>query len=553
MSTLTFKISLPTSSGPQSLRKLSLPHSPTSPLHFAHLDHAIRQRFGLAAGEELGLCDLDEEGDWIVLSCEEELHELLQSLEGNTRTVRLQLTTPTNQPPTVSPTETPQQSSGGEGEYTSADEWLDVGTPGDTSLHTAEAEHTPIGTPTLLFDFEDPVEASLAEGAEAASLADKTRALIEAEFPRPSLTPPAAEDPADEPVPADENAPPAFTTLPSSLSGLLSGLPLHATSLSSHLSTLLTSPDSALGRLSSLLQNPTSEFPSPSFDLRDLSASLAAVGQDVTRAIGEVVEGVRKEADAVRMEFEELRGEFEREKRRFEEEVRGAMEQARAAQGVPTESAPSTTSTATSTDPVPVPVRAADTDADFESSASRAARRAIRQAKKQHRAARRLEKAQRKLERRAKKEREAELLARAQDDLLKASRESMGQEREGQEGEAVEMSCMPGGMPASFAVPKASVHQPFVAASSSTSAYNPGHATSPASSSSSTSSTSTSTSSAASDDDKPILLTKFLLAAAELGFDVSEHATRIALTDVWCESNGRGLSRMVERACDELL
>ncbi|BGP31231.1 hypothetical protein JCM10296v2_002995 [Rhodotorula toruloides] len=541
MSVLTFKISLPSPSGPQTLRKLLLPHSPTSPLHFAHLEHAIRQRFGLAERKEVGLCYLDEEGDWIVLSCEEELQELLQSLEGNTRTVRLQLTTPTSQHAAVSPAETPHQSSGGEGEYASADEWLDVGTPGDTSLQTAEAELTPVGTPTLLFDFEDPAEASLAERAETSSLADKTRALIEAEFPRPSPVP--AEDPADEPVPTEDNSPPAFTTLPSSLSGLLSGLPSHATSLSSHLSTLLTSPDSALGRLSSLLQNPTSEFPSPSFDLRDLSASLAAVGRDVTRAIGEVVEGVRKEADGVRQEFEELRGEFEREKRRFEEDVRRAMEQAHAAQG---ESAPRTTSTATSTDPVP----ATDTDAVLESSATRAARRALRQAKKQHKAARRLEKAQRKLERRAKREREAELLARAQDDLLKASRESMGQEREEQEGEAVEMSCMPGGMPASCAVPSASVHQPFVAASTSASAYNPAYPTSPVSSSSSTSSTSTSS---ASDDDKPILLTKFLLAAAELGFDVSEHATRIALTDVWCESNGRGLSRMVERACDELL
>ncbi|BGP07191.1 hypothetical protein JCM10049v2_003022 [Rhodotorula toruloides] len=553
MSTLTFKISAPTPSGPPQLRKLTLPHSPTSPLHFAHLSHAIRQRFGLAEEGDVELCYLDEEGDWIVLSCEEELQELLQSLDGNTRTVRLQLTTPASQRAPVSPAETPQQSSGGEREYTSADEWLDVGTPGDTSLQNSQAdEHTPVGTPTLLFDledpfdFEDPAEAPLNTNAETSSLADKPRAMIESEFPRPSSTPPVAEDPADEPIPAaaSEDAPPAFTTLPSSLSGLLSGLPSHATSLSSHLSTLLTSPDSALGRLSSLLQNPTSEFPSPSFDLRDLSASLAAVGQDVTRAIGEVVEGVRMEADGVRHEFDELRGEFEREKRRFEEEIRRAMEQARAAQGVP-----ASTSTATLTDPAPAADAAADADADLESSAARAARRAIRQAKKQHKAARRLEKAQRKLERRAKKEREAELLARAQDDLLKASRESMGQEREGQEG--VEMSCMPGGMPASFAVPAASVQQPFVAESTSTPAYNPAYPASPASSSSSTSSTSTSSS--ASDDDKPILLTKFLLAAAELGFDVSEHATRIALTDVWCESNGRGLSRMVERACDELL
>lgn len=67
MSTLTFKISAPTPSGPPQLRKLTLPHSPTSPLHFAHLSHAIRQRFGLAEEGDVGLCYLDEEGDWIVL------------------------------------------------------------------------------------------------------------------------------------------------------------------------------------------------------------------------------------------------------------------------------------------------------------------------------------------------------------------------------------------------------------------------------------------------------------------------------------------------------
>ncbi|BGP23875.1 hypothetical protein JCM10295v2_002776 [Rhodotorula toruloides] len=548
MSTLTFKISSHSASGPATLRRLTL----TSPPDFITLENAVRQRFGVA-GPEVALCYLDDEGDWIAL---EELQELLQSLDGNSRTVRLQLTapsTPVEQVPTpASAAHTSQQPSGGEGEYASADEWLDVGTPGDASFKSPEVdEPTPVGTPTLLFDVEDPAEASLA-APETASLADETRALIEAEFPRPaSPASAAADDPADEPIPstpAANDPRPAFTTLPASLSGLLTGLPSHANSFTTHLSALLTSPDSALGRLSALLQDPTATLPSASdlasLDLRDLSASLAAVRQDVTRAIREVVDGVRREAEGARHEFDELKRDFEREKRRFEEDVRRAMEQARAAQGVApatsdsgVSAAPATTSTATSTDPL----------LDAESSAARAARRAIRQAKKQQRAARRFEKAQRKLARRARREREAELLARAQDDLLKASSESLGDESAG--GEGVEMRSMPGGMPASFAAPSAPVQQPFA----STSAYNPAYPpTSPASSSSSTSSTSTSTATS-SDDDKPILLTKFLLAAAELGFDVNEHATRIALTDVWCESNGRGLSRMVERACDELL
>lgn len=66
MATLTFKVASADAGGRTTLRKLVLPHTPTSPLHFAALENAVRQRCGVAPGQ-VGLCYLDDEGDWIAL------------------------------------------------------------------------------------------------------------------------------------------------------------------------------------------------------------------------------------------------------------------------------------------------------------------------------------------------------------------------------------------------------------------------------------------------------------------------------------------------------
>ena len=358
-----------------------------------------------------------------------------------------------------------------------------------------------------------------------------------------------------------------FTGLPSSLASLLSGLPSHAGALGTHVSTLLASPQSALGRLSALASDPMGAGVS-SLDLSDLGRSVAQLSAHLSDAAREVVEGVRKEADSVRTEFEQLRAEVAREKSRFEDEVRSALEQAKQSPS-PFAPRPAPTSHEAATDEYEMGARGGKDD-DAESSdegepedaypqraasptsspapSTRPMTHAERVAKKERRQAREQRKHDKEVRREARRaDKAARNAAKAgfvtAHQLLRNQAQAQGGASSPLEAEG-DVSRMPGSLPGSHQAPSPpSTSSPpsprFVPASSLLSSAPPGAWTAPAEQH--------------ADDGRPVLLTNLLLAVEELGLDVQANPQmRMLLTDIWCDSNGRGLSRMIERALDEL-
>ncbi|GAA5994189.1 PB1 domain-containing protein [Rhodotorula paludigena] len=587
MSTLSLKVSYSDpASGTTTLRRLALARG--CPPSFAHLAADLRTRFLLAPGDQLDLLHRDQDGDLVTLSSDGELRELVQSLTPDEHTLRLELRL-ADRPASVA---TPADSIPPTAATVEADDWLEVSEARVQALAASELHSnsdadkvevlfsTPESHPPSPPAAADPEETPL---AAPASLAERTQALIDADFPSSSTI----DDPADEPLPSladvESEVPPPpphdlpFTGLPSSFASLLSGLPTHAGSFGAHLSTLLSSPHSALGRLSTLAHDPTGAL-----DLSDLGRSVAQLSDELFGAAREVAEGVRREADAVRGEFAQFRDEVEREKRRFGDEVNEALEQARQERA---RANASTTAAETAFESVASPqseptVAASDALGDESlhpgarspslSPAERQARLAQRLAKRAAKEARHIAREKRRQEKEARREeRRAEKAAHRTAHRRRDVASEDGKKEE-KAGASPEMAPMPGSLPV-FANPAASVLEapkchpvrverwcgthygrPIPSVSSSSSCTSVGSvfaqaplvAEAPAR---------LDDRDADDDDDKPVLLTKFLLGASDLGIDVEAPAVRHALTDLWCEHNGRGYSRLIERACDEWL
>ncbi|GJN89714.1 hypothetical protein Rhopal_002701-T1 [Rhodotorula paludigena] len=588
MSTLSLKVSYSDPAlGTTTLRRLALARD--CPPSFAHLADELRTRFLLAPGRQLDLLHRDQDGDLVTLSSDGELRELVQSLAPDEHTLRLELRLADRPASVASPADSIPPTPA----TVEADDWLEVSEARVQALAASELHsHSDADKVEVLFSTPDshpPSPPAAADPEETplaapASLAERTQALIDADFPSPATT----DDPADEPLPSladsESEVPPPpphdlpFTGLPSSFASLLSGLPTHAGSFGAHLSTLLSSPHSALGRLSTLAHDPTGAL-----DLSDLGRSVAQLSDELFGAAREVAEGVRREADAVRGEFAQFRDEVEREKRRFGDEVNEALEQAR--QERARANAP-TTATETASESVASPqseptVAASDALGDEAlhpsarspslSPAERQARLAQRLAKRAAKEARHIAREKRRQEKEAR--REARRAEKAAHRAAHRRRDAASEDGRKEEKADVspEMAPMPGSLPV-FATPAASVlearkcHPVHVERWCGT---HYGRLIPSVSSGTSSSSSAGSFSRQAplvaeaparvddrdhdDDDDKPVLLTKFLLGASDLGIDVEAPAVRHALTDLWCEHNGRGYSRLIERACDEWL
>ncbi|GAA5894550.1 hypothetical protein JCM8208_006271 [Rhodotorula glutinis] len=525
----------------------------------------VRDRFQLAPANQVELLYRDEDGDDITFTTDIELREYLDS--ATTGNFVLRLYAPKADSAGSTTTYHDDSADVEDWEFEDGDEAVEQNK--DDSVTTpALIEPAPVEEDAVA----DPDETPLAPAPASATIAQRTQALIDAEFPTSSSAA-AAADPADEPLPQQHASTPAdmpFTNLPSSLASLLSGLPSHAGALGTHVATLLASPQTALGRLSVLASDPMGAGVS-SLDLSDLGRSVAQLSAHLSDAAREVVEGVRKEADSVRTEFEQLRAEVAREKSRFEDEVRTAMEQAKQ---TPSPFAPraAPTSREAMVDEYEMGARGGEQqqEEDLESSdegepeeayAQRAAsstttrapstpaERLAKEQRRQARVQRRQDKERRREARKADKA-AARNAAKAgfvtAHELLRNQEKAQGGVSTSAplEAEGGLSNRMPGSLPGAHQAPSpSSTSSPpsprFVPASSLLSSAPPGAWTAPTEQH--------------ADDGRPVLLTNLLLACEELGMDVQGHPQlRTLLTDIWCDSNGRGLSRMIERALDEL-
>ncbi|GAA6051248.1 hypothetical protein JCM3770_005893 [Rhodotorula araucariae] len=561
----TFKLRY-TADGATTIRRASFHCQPS----FAALDALVRERFQLQPAQDVELLYRDADSD-LITSSDQELSEYFASLTGGVRshTFDLQVKSHPHEFAAV-----PSLESG------PIDDWVLEG-DARASEGTDSEKQDSTAASTVLFEAvevsevaSDPEETPIAP----TSIAERTQALIDAEFP----TGAAAADPVDEPLPEVNAAPEMpFTGLPSSFASLLSGLPSHAGAFSAHLSSLIASPQSALGRLSTLAVNPVGAL-----DLSDLGHSVAQLGEHFTDAAREVIEGVRKEADAVRSEFEQFKLEVEREKARFEDEVRRALDQAGQTPlpVVPRSDAPEPSEVGTTAAEDDEDESAAEDDPeeptllvnrgapisseDFElrraavhaKRAAKEARRIAREKRRQEKEARREERREaRKAEKAARKA--SKTVAAPCQEAFSLSEQATApaenaatlfeqKEHEDASGAEVQMSRMPGGLPAS---PKQPCTPVETVEATWASRYAPAYIETPATGTPTSSITVEAATVHHDDDNKSVLLTNFLLACAELGMDVRAQSTRTHLTDIWCDLHGRGLSRMVERACDELL
>ncbi|GAA5855613.1 hypothetical protein JCM8547_001617 [Rhodosporidiobolus lusitaniae] len=294
------------------------------PPSYLDLAALISSRFNLASLAAYELKVLDSDNDWITVSSDEELEELVAGFEQDTNTLRLCLVAA---PPTETgsiATSTGSSSSSSSVNTAAELEWTDVvQTASSASSETVDAApeaHSLAPTPAPVVeatveedDFEDPAEPVLPTTQERATL------LSSFEFP---ATPSASSTLfPDDPSPAP-STPLPFSSIPSSFGSFLSTSLARGGTFSSHLSTLLSQPDSALSRLSSL----SSFIPAPSSSgepsLPDLTQALSVLGTNAAQAVREVAEGVRKEAEEVRGEFERFKKECEDEGERFQREVR---------------------------------------------------------------------------------------------------------------------------------------------------------------------------------------------------------------------------------------
>ncbi|KPV77498.1 uncharacterized protein RHOBADRAFT_51343 [Rhodotorula graminis WP1] len=554
--------------GTTTIRRATLDSRTTYPA----LVSLVRDRFQLVPAHQVELLYKDDDGDDITFTTDVELREYLDTATTGSFVLRLH----THKPDAATSTTTYHDDTADVEDWEFED--------GEGAL-ASDGHHDSAPTPALIdtvaadaADAADPDETPLTPAPASATIAQRTQALIDAEFPTSSSA--AAADPIDEPLPqahADGPTPDMpFTNLPASLASLLSGLPSHAGALGTHVSTLLASPQSALGRLSVLASDPMGAGVS-SLDLSDLGRSVAQLSAHLSDAAREVVEGVRKEADSVRTEFEQLRAEVAREKSRFEDEVRHAMEQAKQTPSPfaprPAAAAAAASSRETTTDEYEMgPTTSGqqqEQDEDVESSdegepeepyaqraaSSPAARApptpAERLAKEQRRKAREQRRQDKERRREARKADKAATRNAAKAGFVTAHELLRNQEQAQAGGMASSpleadggSSRMPGSLPGSHQAPSPpSTSSPpsprFVPASQLLSSAPPGAWTAPTVQH--------------ADDGRPVLLTNLLLACEELGMDVQGHPQlRTLLTDIWCDSNGRGLSRMIERALDEL-
>ncbi|GAA5968064.1 hypothetical protein JCM8115_000019 [Rhodotorula mucilaginosa] len=494
-----------------------------------------------------------------------------------------------------------------------ADDWLEIESVEDEPLlagFSTQVYGTTIETPvaaeeTVASDETTAATATAADPAEPVlpgSFANRLDALIDAEFPRvspPAATPTvaaagsdsAATDPADEPLsplddPAASTAPrqqqgvgadtPAFSTLPGSFSSILSGLPSHAEAFSAQLATLVGSPDSALGRLSAILTNPTGAVSSGAINLSDLSSSFSNLGIDVGAAVHEVLQSVRSEAEGVRSEFERFKTQVDAEKTKFEAEVRAALEEAKRARAEAASAGP-----AQAADPEEVPATEEEEDKSSNTRSTHGhghghAHRETKEARRSARADKRCYESRYSwAPRDANNEPHRGMNAGGWCRQPKSGSTSAAAARAGYGGgggwgaPAPSFAAppfvmrdapygMPGSMPFSTAnaAPKGSwsgwggAHA--ATAGSSSPPPNDPLPSASVSFSASPSAGATNFAGQEDDDDKPVLLTAFLGSARTIGFDVDDASIRIALTDIWCESNGRGMSAMLDKACEEL-
>ena len=548
-------------------------------------------------------------------SSDEDLRELLASPDGQSDVIRLEVTArPHPQPAIETETEaTVAPASSASAASAAADDWLEIESVEDepllagfsTQVYGTTTIETPVaaGETVAVGETAETTAAAAADPAEPVlpgSFADRLDALIDAEFPRvspPAATPTvaapaagsdsAATDPADEPLsPLDDSAAPrqqraaadtpAFSTLPGSFSSILSGLPSHAGAFSAQLATLVGSPDSALGRLSAILTNPTGAVSSGAINLSDLSSSFSNLGIDVSAAVHEVLQSVRSEAEGVRTEFERLKTQVEAEKSKFEAEVRAALEEAKRARAEAANAGASASTPASqAADPEEVPA-AGDDDHSSHSPPTHAHRHPHRETKEARRSAR--------ADKRCYESRYSWAPRDANNEPRRGMSTSGGWCRQPKSGATssaatARAGCGGGGGggwsgPApSFAAPPFVMRDapygmpgsmPFSTANAapkgSWSGWGGAHVRAGSSSpppndplpSASPTAATTHFAGQEEDDDKPVLLTAFLGSARTIGFDVDDASIRIALTDIWCESNGRGMSAMLDKACEEL-
>ncbi|GAA5854051.1 hypothetical protein JCM9279_004364 [Rhodotorula babjevae] len=569
MPQLPIKVRHTHSDGTTTIRRATLDSRATYPA----LVSLVRDRFQLAPETQVELLYKDDDGDDITFTTDIELREYLDL--ATTGNFLLRLHAPRSG--SAAPTTTYHD------DTADVDDW-EFEDGEDAAQGKDDSVTTPALIETVVVDATaaaDPEETPLAPAPASASIAQRTQALIDAEFPTSSSS--AAADPIEEPLPEARAHTPAgaapdmpFTGLPSSLASLLSGLPSHAGALGTHVSGLLASPQSALGRLSVLASDPLGAGVS-SLDLSDLGRSVAQLSAHLSDAAREVVEGVRKEADSVRTEFEQLRAEVAREKSRFEDEVRSALEQAKQSPS-PFAPRPATTTASreAATDEYEMGATSRRMDDEVESSdegepeeayvqraasqasspapSTRPMTQAERAAKEQRRQARE----QRKRDKEARRARRADKAARnaakagiiTAHELLRNQEHAQGGVSQAPLEAEGGSSRMPGSLPGAHQAPSpASSSSPpsprFVPASQLLSSAPPGAWTPEAPASR--------LAEQHADDGRPVLLTNLLLAVEELGIDVQGHPQlRTLLTDIWCDSNGRGLSRMIERALDEL-
>ncbi|KAG0665673.1 hypothetical protein C6P46_006457 [Rhodotorula mucilaginosa] len=604
----TFKVSHTASRDqPPVLRKFTLPTDRVT-LLFATVQH----RFQFDPSLHIELFYRDQDGDLITLSSDEDLRELLASPDGQNDVIRLEVTArPRSQPATE--TEQPAEATAAPASSASAaaaaaDDWLEIESVEDEPLlagFSTQVYGTTIETPVAAEETvaSDETTAATATAADPAkpvlpgSFANRLDALIDAEFPRvspPAATPTvaaagsdsAATDPADEPLsplddPAASTAPrqqqgvgadtPAFSTLPGSFSSILSGLPSHAEAFSAQLATLVGSPDSALGRLSAILTNPTGAVSSGAINLSDLSSSFSNLGIDVGAAVHEVLQSVRSEAEGVRSEFERFKTQVDAEKAKFEAEVRAALEEAKRARAEAASAGP-----AQAADPEEVPATEEEEDksSNTRSTHGHGHGHAHRETKEARRSAR--------ADKRCYESRYSWAPRDANNEPHRGMNAG-GWCRQPKSGSTSARAGYGGGggwgAPApSFAAPPSVMRDapygmpgsmPFSTANAapngSWSGWGGAHAATAGSSSpppndplpsasvsASPSAGATNFAGQEDDDDKPVLLTAFLGSARTIGFDVDDASIRIALTDIWCESNGRGMSAMLDKACEEL-
>lgn len=412
---------------------------------------------------------------------------------------------------------------------------------------------------------EDPAEPVL-----PGTFTTRLEAMIDADFPReqekeatPTLAGSEPADPADEPLddaaPTGANPtsaapePMAFSSLPGSLSAILSGLPSHAGAFSAQLAALAGSPDSALGRLSALVSNPTGAVQSGAINLSDLSSSLSGIGVEVSAAVQEVLQSVRSEADGVRSEFERFKTEVEAEKTRFEQEIRAALDEAKRAR----------TEAQAASSPAPEKAPQADaTKPDVEAKQDPSTRTRFQP----HSAQGRAWGARHHSKRYSAGANASTSSANPTSEWPCAAGPAFGGRRcsgwtpysssgweqsaagggwslPGAWGSAAapaqtgtNMSDVPHSMPgtlphwgASHAAPAQAENVAKPAEAGATTATEGGD-----------------------DAGKPVLLTTFIGAARQIGFDVDDSTIRIALTDIWCDCNGRGMSGMLDLACEKL-